>query len=258
MKFSEKLICVLLAATVFTYTSCKKTETTPVAANQNQGVIGSQIAMNLAQSLAGSFGGASIKDGIAASGSIVYSKSSHQLNSVGSSCGFLTDTGINYDSNSGDTIKSNTTGSIRYFFNCTNGQATSYTVLDSLITKGTAPGYNFHYSIIQDYLVGGLNPNNSRISLDGKLKSLVDIKYTTLSKNSISLHNSYVLTSLEINQDDNNDITSGTAAFVSAGSNVSGSWSYTGTITFLGNHRAKIEFLSKIYYVDLTTGQITT
>jgi len=256
MKFTFKSTLALLIGASLFYTSCKKSQNQPASQTVSNETVSSQIAMNLAQSLSGSFGGASIKDGV--SPSAITSSASKLRVSNTNSCGFFTENGINYSSNIGDTIKSNTKGSINYFFNCKNGAATGYTVSDTLITTGTAPKYAFTYNISQDYVVKGLNTNNSQIDLSGSLKSFVDFvyikKYASLST---SVHNNYVLTDLVINQDDNFDVTSGTATFVSTGTNSAGTWEFTGSIEFLGNHRAAVTFIGKEYYVDLITGVVT-
>jgi hypothetical protein len=264
MKLTFKGIFALLVGVSLFYTACKKSsQSQPASQSQNDATVSGQIAMNLAQSLSGSFGGASIQDGVSPSTSVTSSTS--KLNNVRSlvrsktsACGFFTDNGIDYTSNIGDTIKSTTKGSINYFFNCKNGAATGYTVSDTLITTGTAPKYSFTYDISQDYDVTGLNTNNSQITLSGSLKSFVDFVYIKkYASNSTSVHNNYVLTDLVINQDDNYDITSGTATFVSTGTNSYGNWEFTGSIEFLGNHRAAITFIGKEYYVDLLTGVVT-
>ncbi len=256
MKHTFKAVAFLSTAVVFLYTSCTKTGTKPVAtpAVTNE-MVSSQVALNIGKSLAGSFGGASIKDGINKSPT-VSGQSKLKVNSF-APCGFLIDKGISYATNIGDSIKSTTNGNITYFFSCTDGKATSYTVTDTLVTAGTAPGYIFNYNITQDYDVKGLNTNNSRIELSGLLKAFVDLDYPKDHKKSTSVHNNYVLKNLEINQDDDYDITSGTADFVSKGTNSYGSWDFEGTVTYLGNHRAKIEFAGKLFFVDLKTGTVT-
>ena len=255
MKFTLKHILILLTAVVFLYTSCTKTGNKPVATQTvTNEMVSSQIALNIGKSLAGSFGGASIKDGVNKSPT-VSGTSKLKVNSI-APCGFLVQK-VNYNTNIGDSIKSVTKGGINYFFTCTNGKATGYTVSDTLFTVGTAPGYNFTFDLTQDYDVKGLNTNNSRIELSGLLKAFVDFDFPKDHKKSTSVHNNYVLKHLEINQDDDFDVTSGTGDFVSKGTNFYGKWDFEGTITFLGNHRAKIEFAGKLFFVDLKTGVVT-
>jgi hypothetical protein len=254
MKLSLQRSLVLLLSVVFLYTSCTKSGTKPVAQTTSNDAIAASIGSNLALSLNGAFGGASVKDGVNKSASISNASANLKVQSV--PCGFYTDNGLNYSYNVGDTIKATVKGSINYFFTCTNGLSTGYTLLDSLGTTGTAPGYSFAYSVVQDYDVKGLNTNNSRFSLSGKIKSFVDFTYK-VSKYSSYVHNTFHLTNLEINGDDNSDITSGTAVYESTGKTGTTSWDLIGNLTFLGNHRAKLQFYSKLYYIDLITGKVT-
>lgn len=64
----------------------------------------------------------------------------------------------------------------------------------------------------------------------------------------------YVLTHLVLDPDNDGDITGGSASFITKGTGSNGSRSYTGTITFLGNHKATVTINGKTYNVDLRTG----
>jgi hypothetical protein len=68
MKLTSKLALVLLIGIGLSYTACKKNSSSPAptAKTSNEQVASGQIAQNLAQSLAGAYGGASINDGITA------------------------------------------------------------------------------------------------------------------------------------------------------------------------------------------------
>jgi hypothetical protein len=238
------------------YSACKKTDNKP-ASSTTTDAASTAIAKNLVQSLSGAFGGASIKDGIKISPNVMSTTSKLKMQSVDVQCGFYIDSSLNLNYNQGDTLKSHTTGSIKYFFICNGGNAIGYDLLDSIATSGSGPGYAFAYALAQNYHVRGLNSNNSNFSLDGTLKSYVDNNYTVYVNSSASVHNIYKFSNLYVHADDNFDITSGTATFESIGKTHSGAWDYSGTIVFLGNHKAKLTFLSKVYWVDLITGAVT-
>jgi hypothetical protein len=268
MKLTLKGTLVLLTGVVLSYTACKKSDNSAASNSSSsstvsQDVAGGQIAVNLAQSLAGTYGGVSVNDGINTPSVATANTSGRAVNSLKSSsvCGFYIDTALSYNTNIGDTIKSSSTGSIKFYFVCSGtNQAIGYTAYDSLKTTGKAPGYSFNDALVQAYDVTGLNPNNSRIGVDGTLKSFVDVTYTKTSLKASSLHNIFTLKgiSVDLSNPANVDFTSGEADFVSTGSTGSASWKYSGSIIFLGNHRAQIVFLSQKYYVDLLTGKVTS
>lgn len=256
MKLNLRSALPLLMGVAIFYSACKKTDNKP-ASSTTTDAASTAIAKNLVQSLSGAFGGASIKDGIKISPNVMASTSKLKMQSVDVQCGFYSDSSLNLTFNQGDTLKSHTTGSIKYFFICNDGKAIGYDLLDSISTSGSGPGYAFAYALAQNYHVRGLNSNNSNFSLDGTLKSYVDNNYTVYVNSSASVHNIYTFSNLYVHADDNFDITSGTATFESIGKTHSGAWDYSGTIVFLGNHKAKLTFLSKVYWVDLITGAVT-
>jgi len=199
MKLIYKALPALLAGILLIYSGCKKTQDKPSSQSVDLQTLSSQIALNLAHSLNGSFGGVSVKDGLNGPSNVGASSTGSRLkvNDAVVGCGFLIDTGINYNTNIGDTIKSHVKGSIIYHYTCTAGAAIGYTVTDTLVTTGTAPGYTFYYDITQDYVVTGLNVNSPIITLAGSLKGVVDLTYPN-PKNSQHTDNAFVLTNLKI------------------------------------------------------------
>jgi hypothetical protein len=257
MKLNLRSILPLLAGVAVLYSACTKTginvksDSTTTKASDN--VASSSIADNLAKSLAGSFGGASVKDGVTPSTNASTSKLKVQSTY---NCGFYVDTSLNLVFNQGDTLKATKTGGTKYYFVCDGNKTIGYDSVDSLNTVGSGPGYSFVYNIVQKYKVRGLNTNNSNFSIDGPMKAYVDNEYTKY-KTFSRVHNTYVFSNLYVHGDDNFDITSGTATFRSEGKTNGGGWDYSGTIVFLGNHKAKLTFLNKIFLIDLITGTAT-
>jgi len=263
MKFRLKLMPALLTGIILFYSACKKNANAPAPTAQTsvEQAASGQIAANLAQSLAGAYGGASINDGISAPAIATSSTSGRAINSLNSNsvCGFFIDSTINVKNNSGDTIKSTTTGDLEFRFKCgSNGKSTGFTIFDSLRTAGKAPGYTFTDIIVQDYSVAGLNAANTLISLDGSLKSWVDITYDKKNTTPFSLHNKFVLSGLKIDLSKTPaDIYDGTATFVSDGSSSAGIFHFTGTIVFLGNYKVKITINGFVFHANLLTGVVT-
>ncbi|HEY8930163.1 MAG TPA: hypothetical protein VIM55_13270 [Mucilaginibacter sp.] len=254
MKLNLRSALPLLMGVAVFYSACKKTDNAPAAGPSNSEV-SAAIAKNLVQSLAGAYGGASIKDGVNASSTIMSSSSKLKTQS-NVQCGFFSDNSLDLNYNQGDSVKTHTTGSVNYFFICNNNQSVGYDLIDSLASSGNGPGYNFNFLVVQNYNVRGLNLNNSNFTLNGTLKSWVDFDYTQ-TKTSTSVHNIFHFTDLYVHADDNFDITGGDATVESQGKTSTGAWDYTATIHFLGNHKAKLTFLSKTYLIDLTTGTVT-
>jgi len=254
MKLNLRSALPLLVIMALFYSACKKTENKPAATNKTD-AIGAAIAKNLVQSLSGAYGGASIKDGVAPSATITASSAKLKSQSeIG--CGFYTDNSLNVYFNQGDTIKSHTVGTVNYFFLCNNQKTTGYNLYDSLSTTGNGPGYEFFFALVQDFKVRGLNVDNSNFVLNGRLKSYVDFNYTK-KETSSSVHNIFHFIDAQVHAADNYDIVDGSATFESIGENSTGAWDYSGTIKFLGNHKAKLTFLSKVYLIDLLTGSVT-
>jgi hypothetical protein len=257
MKLNLRSALPLLMAVALFYSACKKTDNTPATKTQSTDEAGAAIAKNLVQSLAGAYGGASVKDGV--SGNTTLTNSASKLKTQSAiGCGFFTDNSLDVKYNQGDSIKSETIGHVTYTFLCSNSKTTGYDLQDSVATAGKGPGYAFIFLVTQDYHVRGLNSNNSNFSLNGNLKSWVDFSYTNKPKSSTFVHNTFRFKDLYIHADDNFDISSGSATFESKGVTTTGvAWDYSGTIAFLGNHKAKLTFLSKVYWVDLITGAVT-
>jgi hypothetical protein len=83
-----------------------------------------------------------------------------------------------------------------------------------------------------------------------------NIQQTYTNNTTSNAQNTYVLNNLVINLNDNSDITSGSATFTSVGTNSYGTWNLSGTITYLGNHTAKIVVGTNSFTINILTGQL--
>ena len=266
MKHSYKISITVAICIMFFYAACKKgsnPSSAPKTATEQQ--VSGLIAVNIAKSLAGAYGGVNINDGVKAPQQILSAPAKLRVNSTPASlCGYNVDTNVVYNYNVGDTIKSTVTGNFNFTYTCSGTTPDGYKVHTSVLDIGTAPAFSFIYSIAQNYTVQALNAQYTLVSLNGTLKSYGDFKTqpkafvdTNFVKTPNYQHQDYVLTGLKVNVGNNYDVISGTATFVSAGSNSSGVWNYVGTIVFLGNHKATITINGKVYNADLTTGTVT-
>lgn len=244
-----------LLAIALLYSGCKKDNKQAAGPTLDQV---KAIATNLVQSLSGGYGGVSIKDGVAANPKLT--AANPKLKTQGETgCSFYNDNSLNIPYDDG-TTKSTTTGSVHYQFLCDDvtNKTTGYDVNTILNINGETsgtPAYTFSYYLNQDYQVRGLNEANSNFTFSGTLKSIIRQDFTNPASYT-SIVSTYKFMDVFVHASDN-DITGGTVNMESEGAGSTGSWDYTSTLTFLGNHKAKLAFLNKTYLVDLLTGAVT-
>ena len=232
------MLCLLLV-----YTSCRKDSTTitkPQSQTTASSELSKQVAVNFSKSLAGSFGGVNLKDGVNVS--VEDHLGPHHACGCTSNplCGFFTDSLVNYNATSGDTTI-HTGGSLRFYFNCINGKLSGYTAFDSLVTVKTTKASVYEYHVQQLYNIAALDSAKNFIGVNGTNDLRTYLTYTNGAPSEDG-GATYKLSNLKIDVI-NRDILSGTATFKA----FSPTWNLSGTITFLGNHQA-----------DVTTNGITT
>jgi len=259
MKLSTKGALILLAGMALSYSACKKdssavpAKSTTPATTTGYDVVSSQVASNFSQALAGSMGGANLNEGLAPSFGGVYPPGASAL------CGFVADSSINYKTNIGDSIKTTVTGKSKFFFDCLFGHPVGYTLVDALLTYGTAPGYAFTYVIAQGYQIKSLNNTATLLGVDGTLQAFKDIVYANKAYKPFSEHDSFVIIDalVDISTKGKNSINGGSATFKTQGSNPDGTtWNYVGKMEFIGNNIGRLTFYGNVYLVDLGTGKI--
>src|ERR1700722_18086397 len=175
MKLYTKGALVLFAGMALSYSACKKDSSTAPktqTTTTDYSAVSSQVASNFSAALAGSMGGANLNQGLA--------PSFGGTNPPGASalCGFVANSNIDYKTNVGDSIKTHVTGASKFFFDCILGHPIGYTLVDNLLTVGTAPGYEFSYDIAQGYQIKSLNNTATLLGVDGTLQAFKDISYT--------------------------------------------------------------------------------
>lgn len=234
------MLCVLLV-----YTSCRKDSTTaPSTQAPNNSALSKQIALNLSKSLAGTFGGVNLNDGVNVSVED-HLGPHHACGCTHGNplCGFYTDSLVNYNATIGDTTI-HTGGDLKFYFNCIDGKLSGYSAYDSLNTVKTTPASVSTYKVQQWYTIVALDSAKNFIGVNGTNDLHTSIVYTNGSASEIG-GAFYELTNLKIDVV-NKDVLSGTATFKAYGSN----WNANGTIVFLGNHKAA-------FTMNGTTTQIT-
>jgi hypothetical protein len=254
-----KLTLVLLISVALFYSACKKSSTTTTQKALSPQAVSSQIALNLSQTLFGGLGTFNIGGGLDAPGEFgVIKHNKLHINDVNGdpACGTIVDTTLN-SSVTIDTAQLSVKGTIKFSFLCSNGSLSGYNINENVQIGAITPHLAISYSVAEALTIQSTDPTSSlsTLSLNGTLNEAIGIKYKTGSNQTDNDSFNYVFKSVII--DPNTDgLTSGTATFVTKGSGPTGSWNYTGTITFLPNYRAQITINGSTYLVDLQTGQL--
>jgi hypothetical protein len=240
-----KAILPIMVCLMMVYTSCRKVENAPAptSTKPTNDALSGQIAVNLSKSLAGSFGGVNLNDGVDSVSVADHLGPHHACSCTKNTlCGFFTDSLVNYNATIGDTVV-HTGGHLKFYFNCIDGKLSGYTASDSLNTVKTVPGQAPQiYKVQQDYTIQALDDQHEFIGVNGN-------NWLTTSDGG----SYYVLSNLKIDLT-NKDILSGTATFKAWGN----TWGeVTGTITFLGNHMADVVMNGKTYHANLLTGKVS-
>jgi hypothetical protein len=249
-----KSILAMMVCVLMLYSSCRKAENAPgpsTTKSTSADALGSQMAVNLAKSLAGTYGGVNLNDGVDSVSLADHNGPQHACTCTKNSlCGFYTDSLVNYNSNEGDTAQVHTGGNLKFYFNCVDGKPSGYSAYDSLNTVRTTAKSVSQYNVKQWYTIQSLDDNHLFIGVNGTNDLHTSITYPGTSKAPEIGGAFYELKDLKIDLTQK-DILSGTATFKSYGSN----WNLNGTITFLGNHMADVTANGKTYHIDLLTGK---
>lgn len=255
MKTFIKLIFPIMAGVLLLYSSCRKVDNAPVKPTPNKvagtDTLSGQIALNVAQSLAGNFGGVNLMDGVDSVSLSDHDGPHHGFNNK-ALCGFFTDSLVNFNCTKGDTI-SHSGGNLTFYFDCTDGRPSGYTAYDSLTTIKSTPKHVYQYTVKQYYKIRCLDDKHLFEGVDG------DIYFYNSTTTFCGCHSSftnienanYVLKDLKVDLC-HKDILSGTATFKAYGQG----WSLIGSMTFLGNHKADVYVNGNVYHIDVWTGQI--
>jgi hypothetical protein len=270
MKISVKYCCAVLIAITCVYSACKKSATTP-SNTSNTAQISKQIAVNLYKSLSGQYGGSNINDGIKAPFNLAPGHKGPSINSVNPYCGYLIDTTYNTTTVLVDTTTGHS-GHFKFTYGCTSTALDSYLLDDSLTNTVNYPLFAGTYKVTQKYFVKSLDPVYKTSSIEGYITYSAHSSFLNSSNAVIKYYNSdsqYAMHGVKVVVTSGiADITEGTTTFTSQVANLdsttgpSGYFSgFTGTITFLGQHIAKVSILvgadTKLYTVNMLTGVVT-
>lgn len=258
MKLKLLLTIILLAGMAVIYSACKKSETAAQGPALTAPQVASQVALDITSDLFGGYGGLDFSGGLEAPTGFGAKQQTqgrllHDLSNP--FCGLVIDTALNATVTAGTDSTLSVSGHIYFAFSCTNDNVTGFTTRDNLNISISTPRLSIVSKINENLTLAAIDPinDNSKLSMNGTLSSSGTYNYKTAKKSGTRSFN-YVLTQLILDPDNDGDIISGSASFITKGTGSNGSWSYSGTITFLGDHKAKVTINGKTYNVDLQTG----
>ena len=260
MKIKLFLTVVLLTGIAFTYTACKKSSSKPtqtVSAKQ----ISSQVAVNIAATLIGTYGGFNINEGLNAPTALgLLPKGRLRLNSANDElCGTTQDEPYDYsDSENGVSTKIN--GDVKATYQCTNGVLSGFTLVDGLTVSETSSSLNLAVKLNENITILALNPasETSKFTINGTIGYGGTYNYTSgANKGTATVSFDYTYKAITVDPTQTYPIVSGSATFDTKGSGTTGSWDYSGTVTFLGNNKVKVTISGADYTVDMTTGVVS-
>ncbi|ASU36055.1 hypothetical protein [Mucilaginibacter xinganensis] len=268
MKLSCTRFLLFTTAIAFYFLSCKKSVNNPAPVPATDySAVSKQIALNLMQGLTGEYGGTNINDGLKTQSNITTNHKGQVLFRKVPLCGFTIDTSYNNKIKAGDTAKT-FIGNFKFVNTCTTGRPDGYMVRDSLVTLATSGLFKNSFISTQDYAVQALDTTYKVVSTNGSITSATN---NLIYRDGFSVgydynFNSYKLNGLKVDFSDGKaDIITGAAEFTSTtsymhfGETVVTEVNTSGTITFLGNHKASLNIngQSKTYLVDLLTRSVT-
>ncbi len=257
----KSITLVLLAAMALIFSACKKSGSSQTT---DPKTVSSQIALNLAQTLYGSFGGFSVDGGLSAPQTFGVDRNKIKLNltkgriginDIGSdiTCGLHVDTtfSTSVTVNGGQATAA---GSIGFTFTCTNGTFSGFNVTDNLKVTAATAQMNGTFNIAENLTMAQITPGDdtSNISLNGTASFAENAKIS--GKTTVASF-SYTFSNVIIDQ--LGTVAGGSASFTTQASGASGTWNYSGTATFLGNGNVKIVINGVSYNVNMQTGTVS-
>jgi len=268
MKIPYARLFLFTSVAAIFYSSCQKSVVKPVAKTAaDTAAVNKQIALNLVQALSGSYGGTDINYGVKAQSNISTTHTDPIEYRITPLCGFIIDTTFSSKTQSGDTAKV-FAGNFRFVYTCSTNSPDGYMVHDSLVYSGTAHLFKNSFTVAQNYTVKATDSTYKHVVTDGSILSEVNnlVYHDGFSVGYDFVSNHYQLHKLKMDIVGGKpaDITSGTADFTSITSYLHyGDINYTesktyGTITFLGNHQAKLTITGtgKSFMIDLAAGTV--
>lgn len=244
MKFKSIAAIALTALTVGLYSSCTKDVTKTTNTTSTDEAIATQIATNLYKSFNATIASDNNFSGVPAGNSVVNGKKVNEL-----TCGQLIEQPFDNTYAQGDT-KDVMKGLNKFVVSCENNQPNGYTYTGEYVNTGFSAYLSSYNNTVKEHYTLKVT-NNNIMTVNGTQVSTYD--YTTKKDGERMVqNNTYNLKNLTINGSTKpKDITGGTAEYISKGNNAGRDFNFTGTITYLGNHKATITFNGKSKDIEI-------
>jgi hypothetical protein len=270
MKSVFKIISAVLVSILCIYTACQKSNVTANQQTVDPQLLSSQIAVSFYNSIAGQYGGVNINGGIQTPANLTLNPTGPRINGLNSYCGYTIDTTYTNTATVHDTTKTSTVH-FKFVYGCDGNKVDKYTVNDTIAISQKGALFANTSKVTQGYLVKALDQTYKLVSMDGAIttafhNSTLNSAHATTEYHDVNTQ--YTLGGVKVDLSSGTaDVTVGTATFEIQTTDVTpantAGWhgKYSGTITFLGNHQAKLSLQingdTKNFKVNLLTGVTT-
>lgn len=237
MKLKSLAAIAFSALTISLYSSCTK-DATKANTTSNNKEIATQIAINLTKSLEASVAGGYSFSNVPTPNSVINGKKVNDL-----TCGQVIEQPFDNVYTKGDSIKDVMVGSNKFVVSCENSQPNGYSYAGEYTNTGYSPYLTQYKNTVKEfYTLKSLASNFAKMQVDGAQNSTYN--FTTRKDGEVMIqNNTYNLKGLVIDASSRPfDITAGVAEYSSNGTNAGRAFNFTGTITYLGNHKAKVTY----------------
>ncbi len=142
-----------------------------------------------------------------------------------------------------------------YTLNCVNNTPDNVTSSATSTGSFSGPNLTSNDTGTSTFTVGGLSPSATAYTLNGEYKRTGS--FTRKTGNMATGNSNVDITVSNLMVSKTGGVASGSATYTLSGSSAKGSFSFTGTITFIANNQANVVINGTTYLVDLTTGSAT-
>ncbi|MFD0794436.1 hypothetical protein ACFQZX_12485 [Mucilaginibacter litoreus] len=245
IKFRSVAALAFSALAITFYSAC--TKETKVTTN-NDTEIATAIAVNLYKSFGNTITSQNNVTGLPAGNSVVNGKKINEL-----TCGQVIDQPFDNTYTKGDSIKDVMTGANKFVISCDDkNQPNGYLYTGNYVNTGFNTVNTYTYTVKENYILKALVDKYAKMQVDGTQISTVKTQSKKNANELMIQNNSYVLKGMVIDATTKPfDLAAGTADFVSNGTNDGREFSFSGTIQYLGNHKAKVSFDGKVIDIEI-------
>jgi len=273
MKLNFTRALIALAVVTLSYSACQKSGTKPATATKtatpvNVDALAVSMATNFYKSMTGGFGGSNIGNGMQAPSAMVKNNNKFQLDAVSSLCGYVIDSTYSNTTNVNDTTNWVSTKFI-FVYKCLLGsKVNGYSCYDSVFTQSYNNSFVNTVDDIQNYNVIASDGTFTKFLCDGTI-FCNNSESTNATANAPQVYHAiacdYKLLAVAVDVTAGvPDIVAGFCTYVTSTHDIDATtgasgliMNYKGSITFLGNHLARLIIdPNHVYTINVLTGAI--